>query len=441
MLADHIHYLLEAQEPPDWSRLGAHLPYEWVEQAVANTGRASIRQRRLPAEQVVWLVIGLALYRHQSISEVVDSLDLALPDVQAPFVSKSAVAQARQRLGDEPLKWLFRTSARAWSEQESANYLFGGLRLLAMDGTTLRTADSSENREYFGAQSYASGKVASYPQARGVTLTALPTHLIVDAAFGQYDINEMSYAKALLPSVPDNSVTVFDKGFLAAEILLGLTCGGHNRHFLIPAKRNTKSTLIEGTAEDGIIQMRVSAQARKKAPTLPKFWQARAITVVDPSGREQILLTSLIGKQFKAADIAACYSRRWGIETSYRELKQSMLGTALTLRSKTVTGVEQEIWGALTAYNLIRLEIAKTAADAQCEPTDISFVRAFHVIQYELHWAAVVRSYGKLPDLLKRLRQRLIDLPNAKRPDRKCDRVVKSRPARYDVRYVTKVLI
>ena len=103
--------MLDGPDRPDWARLGMHLPYEWVEHAVAATGRASIRHRRLPAEQVVWLIVGLALYRHQSISEVIDELDFALPNAQAPFVSKSAVAQARQRLGAAPLKWLFQTSA------------------------------------------------------------------------------------------------------------------------------------------------------------------------------------------------------------------------------------------------------------------------------------------------------------------------------------------
>jgi IS4 transposase len=38
------------------------------------------------------------------------------------------------------------------------------------------------------------------------------------------------------------------------------------------------------------------------------------------------------------ADIVACYGRRWQIETSYRELKQSLLGVELTLRSRTVEG-------------------------------------------------------------------------------------------------------
>jgi hypothetical protein len=68
--------------------------------------------------------------------------------------------------------------------------------------------------------------------------------------------------------------------------------------------------------------------------------------VIDPQGRKKVLLTSLTDrKRVKATEIVACYGRRWQIETSYREFKQSMMGMALTLRSKTVEGVRQEIWG------------------------------------------------------------------------------------------------
>jgi hypothetical protein len=35
MFDDAIHFLVEAQEAPDWDRLGQNLPYEWIEQAVA----------------------------------------------------------------------------------------------------------------------------------------------------------------------------------------------------------------------------------------------------------------------------------------------------------------------------------------------------------------------------------------------------------------------
>lgn len=310
-----------------------------------------------------------------------------------------------------------------------------------MDGTILRTHDTAENRAHFGAQNYAGDTVASYPQVRGVTLTALPTHLIRNAAFGPYATNEMTFAKELVPHIPADSLTIMDKGFLSAEILCAITASTDNRHFLIPAKSNTKWELIEGDERDAIVRMRVSPQPRAKCPTLPESWEARAITIIDAQARKRVLLTSLRDRRrYRPADIALCYKRRWGIETSYRELKQTMLGMALTLRSKTVEGVYQEVWGTLTAYNLIRLEIAKASLVVKCEPSEVSFTRAFHLIQFELHWAGVTRSYGKLPALMINLRERLVSLLNEERPGRKFDRAVKGRPRKYDVRALKKNL-
>jgi hypothetical protein len=51
----------------------------WVEQALTATGTATIRRRKLPAEYVVWLVIGMAMLRDRSIAEVVRHLNLVMP--------------------------------------------------------------------------------------------------------------------------------------------------------------------------------------------------------------------------------------------------------------------------------------------------------------------------------------------------------------------------
>jgi hypothetical protein len=88
---------------------------------------------------------------------------------------------------------------------------------------------------------------------------------------------------------------------------------------------------------------RWSARTGRHRPHQAEFWDARAITVIDGQARKKVLLTSRRDRRrYRAADIVACYERRWSIETCYRELKQTMLGTALTLRSKTVDGVYQE---------------------------------------------------------------------------------------------------
>jgi hypothetical protein len=121
------------------SRVGEHFPVEWIGEAAKRTEAKSIPHRHLADEQVVWLMVALALYRHQSISEVPDSLGLAVPDAQAPFVSKSAAAQARQRLGSDPLKWISEHSAQHCCGQDRRAYVFKELVLFAMDGITLTT--------------------------------------------------------------------------------------------------------------------------------------------------------------------------------------------------------------------------------------------------------------------------------------------------------------
>lgn len=421
-------------------RLAEHLPTAWIEEALAATGTASIRRRRLPAEQVVWLVIALALYRGQSMPEVLASLDMALPSASDQPVSKSAVSQARQRLGAAPLQSLFDQTARAWCAQDAERHAWKGLSLWAMDGTTFRAADSAENRAHFGAQAYASGRLASYPQVRAVSVTAIPTHLVANVAFGEYGQNEMLYAKTLIAGIADHSLTVFDRGFLSAEILLGLTQGGQERHYLIPAKSNTKWEVLSGEEDDCLVRMRVSAQARAKSPELPEHWTARAVRMVCASGKQRVLLTSLLDRRrYKAEALAECYRRRWEIETSYRELKQSMLGEALTLRSQQPEGVEQEIWGALIAYNLVRLEMAKAALQAKVEPTDLSFLRALHILQHEMIWA-VGMAPGKLPAHLLRLRLQMQFAIVEKRRGRQCPRLVKALPQRYAVRVLKKDL-
>ena len=105
-----------------------------------------------------------------------------------------------------------------------------------------------------------------------------------------------------------------------------------------------------------------------------------------------------------------------------------MLGTALTLHWHTVESVYQEIWDPLTAYNLIRPDIAKASLVVKYEPPEVSFIRAFHLIELELHRAAVMRTYGKLLKSIKHLRERLVSLLNEQRPGRKFDRAVKGRP-------------
>jgi hypothetical protein len=118
-----------------------------IEEALATTGTATLRKRRLPAEQVVWLLIGMGLIRDRPIAEVVRQLDLAMPSSDGRrTVASSSVTQARVRLGSEPMEWLFERTATQWGDASAARDRWRGLALYGVDGTTIRVPDSDENR-------------------------------------------------------------------------------------------------------------------------------------------------------------------------------------------------------------------------------------------------------------------------------------------------------
>jgi hypothetical protein len=418
--------------PTSIDRFRADLPPEWIAQALAATGTATLRRRRLPAEQVIWLVLGMALYRNRSIVEVVHSLDLALPDGDGRPVAASAVPKARARVGPEPLAWLFARCAEAWTQRATAPG-WRGLTLYSVDGTTLRVPDSPENRAHFGGHPAGGDHGDSgYPLVRVVALMALRSRLVRAAAFGPHATGEHTYAAALWDAVPNDSLTIVDRGFLAAAPLLALERGA-NRHWLVRAKRNTRYRLLEEVGPgDAVVEMRVSPEARRRDPTLPATWQARALAYQRPGHPPQLLLTSLRDPtQYPAAEVLALYHERWEIELGFDELKTGVLAREEAIRSQSPAAVEQELWGLLLAYNLVRLEMARVAQAAGVAPTRVSFIAALHLIRDEWLWCAVALP-GAIPRHLLELRRTLTQLilPE-RRSERRYPRAVKLRLTGY----------
>ncbi|EPO2498956.1 transposase, partial [Vibrio cholerae] len=110
-----------------------------------------------------------------------------------------------------------------------------------------------------------------------------------------------------------------------------------------------------------LIELSLTSQAKKKWADAPDTLEARLITT-KVKGKEVKLLTSMTDpKRYIGSDIAELYSHRWEIELGYREMKQYMLQNSLTLRSKTPALVQQELWGMLFAYNLLRFMMCQMA--------------------------------------------------------------------------------
>jgi hypothetical protein len=433
-LAMALRAVAEVAPPPALEQFRRDLDPAWIDDALAATGTATLRRRRLPAEQVIWLVLGMALYRDRSIVEVAAALDLALPGARGPTAAPSAVSQARARLGPEPLAWLFARCGGEWAYAQADAGRWRGLALYGVDGTTVRVADSGANRAHFGGQSAGTARGPSgYPLLRLVALMALRSHVLAAAAFGPYAHGEGHYAAELWPGVPNDTLTIVDRGFLAAGTLLPLAAGGTHRHWLVRAKAKTRTTLVTDLGPgDALVELRVSDEARQVDPTLPRTFRARALTYQRAGHAPQVLLTSLLDPaRYPAAEVVALYHERWELELGYDELKTEVLDAAESLRSQRPAAVTQELWGVLLAYNLVRLEMARAAEIAAVAPTRISFVAALHLIRDEWLWSSFAAP-GAIPRHLDRLRHALgrLVLP-ARRTDRQFPRAVKRKMSNY----------
>jgi hypothetical protein len=433
--------------PRGFPNLTKHLDAAWVMESLLATGTATIRKRRLPAEQTVWLVLGMAVMRDMPITAVAQQLDIALPAADGSrTVASSALTQARARLGPEPMEWLFLRSAEEWAHRSADADRWRGLALYGVDGTTLRVADSQENRDHFGGQD--SGRhdggreerQSGYPLMKLVVVMALRSHLLAAAVFGPYATDERSYAASLWNSVPDRSLVLIDRHYLQANVLVPLATTGTERHWMTRAKSNTQFRRIRRLGpSDELVEFEVSREARKKDPMLPTHFDARAIRYQRRGYKPQILLTSLTDPTaYPADELRALYHERWEIELGFGELKTDMLERLETIRSKTPVAVAQEMWGLLIAYNLIRLEMQRIAAEFNIAPTRISFLASLRHCVEQWHFATIV-SPGTIPSRLATAtdRMRTFVLP-PRRGERVFPRAVKIKMSNYARKVPTK---
>ncbi|QNC64204.1 IS4 family transposase [Shigella boydii] len=376
--------------------LGDYLDPELISRCLAESGTVTLRKRRLPLEMMVWCIVGMALERKEPLHQIVNRLDIMLPG-NRPFVAPSAVIQARQRLGSEAVRRVFTKTAQLWHNATPHPH-WCGLTLLAIDGVFWRTPDTPEN----------------------------------DAAFGTMKNSENELAEQLIEQTGDNTLTLMDKGYYSLGLLNAWSLAGEHRHWMIPLRKGAQYEELRKLGKgDHLVKLKTSPQARKKWPGLGNEVTARLLTVTR-KGKVCHLLTSMTdAMRFPGGEMADLYSHRWEIELGYREIKQTMQLSRLTLRSKKPELVEQELWGVLLAYNLVRYQMIKMAEHLKGYwPNQQSFSESCGMVMRMLMTLQGV-SPGRIPELMRDLASmgQLVKLPT--RRERAFPRVVKERPWKY----------
>jgi hypothetical protein len=364
-------------------------PPELVDEVIAAAGRTELRHRSLPARVMAYFSVGMALHSEGSYEDVLSLLTdgLSWASGADPIVlpSKSAIFQARARLGAEPVAGLFERVAvplatpDAPDAPDAPGAWLAGRRLVAIDGTCLDVADTAENAEWFGRPGVNKGEQAAFPQARLVAVAECGTHAMFDAVVGAYTTGENTLARELIDRLEPGMLLLADRGFCGFPLWKRAVATGAD--LLWRAMANMKPRYLK-TLSDGswLAELRPSGNAGRK--TEPLTIRVIDYTIDDgrPNDETYRLFTTILDPDdASAVELAVAYAQRWEIESVFDELKTHQRGARTVLRSKSPDLVLQEIWGHLCCHYAIRTLMWEAAGQANVDPDRVSFVAALRI--------------------------------------------------------------
>lgn len=181
------------------------IPPTLIEDVLTETQGWEEREKTLNMPMVIALIIAMGLFASCSIPHVLHKLACGLryiwPDPRLRLPGASAISQRRKPLGVLPLRRLVERVCQPRATHETPGAFAFGLRLMAIDSTVEKVADTFANALTFGCPSNQHGS-AAYPQVRGIYLMECATHLMVDALFRPYRPHELQGAFARLAFDP-----------------------------------------------------------------------------------------------------------------------------------------------------------------------------------------------------------------------------------------------
>ncbi len=377
---------------------------ELVDGVLAETGRGEERKRLLPARVVVYFVLAMALFYGDSYEEVMRKLVqglswLAVWKKEWHVPSSSALAQARERLGPEPLRELFERAAVPCARLSTAGAWLGGRRLMSLDGFELHAPDTPANAQYFGRKSGKDG-TGAFPKVLVMALGECGTHAITAAAAGPVTRGEAPAAAALAAapgSLEPGMLVLADRGLSSYEVITAITRAGADFCVRVSATLDLPvlGWLPDGSYRSYVADPKVRKLARVRAARAsgalaPDAMPGIPVRVVDydipgSSGEIVTVITSITDhRDAPAPDLAAAYHQRWEAEIAFDEVKTHQRGPAVILRSRSPDMVLQEVYGLLLTHYAIRQLVTEAAGQAEIDPDRLSFTRALNIVRRQV---------------------------------------------------------
>jgi hypothetical protein len=375
--------------PGHLGELTQYLPFELVDDVLAQTKTVQRRLRDLPSRVGVYFLLALGMYPRLGYARVWAKLTAGLEGLPVACPSEKALRDLRRRLGPAPIKALFEVVAGPLAQPHTRGVRFGGLRTVAFDGcNSLKVPDTGRNRWWLGRIRYRMG-FAGYPTLRLMALAETGTRGLLGAALGSAaDRDEATVARRLLPLLRPGMLILLDRAFDANAFLGEVAATGA---LLLARAKSTRHPYVLGHLPDGSYLSHLDGLK-------VRIIEARVtVTGADGSrvrGSYRLITTLMDHRRFPAAAVVRLYHERWEIESAYFALRHTLLNGHV-LRSGDRPGLEQETWALLTLYQLLRMAMVDAVETRPgTDPDRASFTTAIEAAKDQLTAAAGICPDG-----------------------------------------------
>ncbi len=336
------------------------MEHKYLDAFVREPGKDFTRNRKFPFSSVIRFVLSMG-------SSALGQEILEYFQYEPGFPSASAFIQQRQKIMPEAFSWLFHEFLQA---SRDAPRLFEGFQLIAVDGTDIVYPLNAAEPNAFPSMKCSMLHLNAFFDVMNKQY--------IDAAVGE---DETAAACTMADRLPEFRpvIVVADRGYESYnffahieerlfDYVVRLRNSGHNciaAGMGLPAAEEfdvTKDVVItrNSTGPFAVNPRKykyISGRARFDFipdSRLPDYEMTiRFVRFRLDSGELELLATSLPADRFPAGRLKELYHLRWGIETSFRELKH-VLGLA-AFHTKKADCIVQEIYARLIMYNFSML--------------------------------------------------------------------------------------
>lgn len=345
-----------------------------------------------------------------------------------------------KKLSNTLLQRAFALSYRSAQAQSAPCRLLQGRHLKIADGSSLRVADSLQNRKAFPPSKNQFEK-PSFPIVKIVTLFSAGSGAILAKATGCFRQSELRLLMTLRSALAPEDILAGDRHFgcfvlaawlqsLQIDLIARVATRARNVDFRQSLKR-----LGPG---DGLFRW---CKPAKPSPLLStKQWKAlpAQITVriirtrIEKAGfrtHELTVVTTLLDAAlYPAQEVLCAYAKRWRMEMCLDDLKTTLAMEMLSCQSPIM--LEKELLVFLTAHNLLRWMMAQAAQLGAVDSQRLSFKGTLDAFRQWTAGLVQVRGAGKKrkqTELWRQFLQTLVADLVPLRPGRKEPRAVKKR--------------